>query len=150
MLKHIPDCLSPELVRALDSIGHGSKILIADSNCDINRVGRPEAFRIRADGIKGAELLEAILKVIPVDDYIPNPIRCNQPPEGKRIPTCFAEYDKVVAESEEASKMPNGIDYQGEEFWECAEWLDLVIASGETQPYGNIFIQKGVFYPWAK
>lgn len=149
MLKRIPPCLSPELVMALDSIGHGSRILIADANCDINCTGRPEAFRVRADGISGPQLLEAILKVIPLDDYVDNPVRCPKVPEDRPTPTCFAEYERILAESEEADKCPHGIDYQDEdEFWAMDKKLDLVIASGELQPYGNIYLQKGVFYPW--
>ncbi len=148
MLKHVPGCISPDLLRALSSIGHGSKILIADGNCDINNLGHSNCFRIRADGHSGAELLEAILKLIPLDDYIDDPIRCCLTDPGVPAPDCWKDYEKVVAASEEADKCPNGIVYQeGDVFWSLWNQFDLVIASGETDLYGNIFLQKGVFRP---
>ncbi|MDD2955522.1 MAG: RbsD/FucU domain-containing protein [Oscillospiraceae bacterium] len=145
MLKNIPTCMSPDLLRALCSIGHGSKIMVCDSNCDINRLGPADAFRVRLDGVRGPEILEAILKLIPVDDYIDDPIRICLTDGGRPEPAVWKKYDEVVKNSEEAKKLPNGIHYmKGKEFWSVADDLDLIIATGETDVYGNIFVQKGV------
>ncbi|MDY4192659.1 MAG: RbsD/FucU domain-containing protein [Oscillospiraceae bacterium] len=145
MLKNIPTCMSPDLLYALCSIGHGSKIMICDSNCDINRLGPAEAFRVRLDGVRGPEILEAILKFIPVDDYIKDPIRIGLTDDGRPQPPVWEKYEEVVKNSEEACKLPDGIHYmKSREFWSVADDLDLIISTGETDPYGNIFVQKGV------
>lgn len=66
MLKNISTLRSPELLKALCELGHGDEFTIADGNfpcygiCD---------NVIRADGHDGAELLEAIIKLIPLDTY---------------------------------------------------------------------------------
>ena len=145
MLKNIPSCVSPDLLKALCAIGHGSKIMICDSNCDINTLGHDRAYKVRIDGVRGPEILKAVLDLIPIDDYIDDAIRiCNT--EGNiPAPECWEKYEEVVKNSEEYSKLPNGIVYMDEpEFWSVAEELDLVIATGELDVYGNIFIQKGV------
>ena len=50
MLKNIPPCLSPELLKALDEMGHGDEIVIGDGNFPGSSLG-PKV--IRADGIGG-------------------------------------------------------------------------------------------------
>lgn len=145
MLKNIPTCMSPDLLKALCAIGHGAKIMICDSNCTINTLGHPNAFRIRVDGVSGPEILKAILQLIPLDDYIDNSVRICKTSRGIPAPGVWEKYEEVVRNSEEYSKLPNGIDYmEGPDFWSVAPKLDLVIASGEEDIYGNIFIQKGV------
>ncbi|PWM40367.1 MAG: fucose isomerase [Clostridiales bacterium] len=145
MLKNIPTCMSPDLLRALCAIGHGSKIMICDGNCDIKTLGHPDAFRIRVDGVGGAEILKAILDLIPLDDYIDNSVRICKTDNGIPAPGVWKKYEEIVRNSEEYAKLPNGIDYQdGKEFWSVAPELDLVIGTGEEDIYGNIFVQKGV------
>lgn len=148
MLKNVPACLSPDILKALSSIGHASKILIADGNCDIYSLGRPNCFRVRADGVSGSELLKAILKMIHVDVDVDDPIRVNKPGPEVETPACYASYDKVVKESDEFDRIRyGGIHYMGNEFWQDCMEYDLIIASGERSLYGNIYIQKGVVYP---
>lgn len=149
MLKNVPAVLSPDLLKALCSIGHASKILIADGNCDINYLGKPNCFRVRCDGVSGSDLLRAILKVIHVDVDIDDPIRVNEPGPGIERPSCYKKYDEVVKESDEFERIRyGGIHYMGGEFWaDCMDY-DLVIATGERDLFGNIYIQKGVVYPY--
>ena len=145
MLKNIPTCMSPDLLRALCAIGHGSKIMICDSNCDINVLGHDRTYRIRLDGVRGPEILKAILDLIPIDDYVEDAVRLCNTDRGIPNPPCWEQYEAIVRSSEEYAKLPNGIVYQDDPvFWSVAPELDLVIATGETDVYGNIFIQKGV------
>lgn len=147
MLKNVAPCISPDLIKALCAIGHGSGIMICDSNCDINRLGPPDAFRVRADGVRGPELLKAILELIPLDDYIEDSVRVCKTSGGRPNPPVWEKYEEVVKNSPEYSKLPNGIAYMdGRDFWSVAPRLDLIIGSGETDVYGNIYIQKGVIY----
>ena len=64
MLKNVPKILSPELLKVLCEMGHGDEIVIGDANFPSQTFGKRV---IRADGLSGTELLDAILKMIPLD-----------------------------------------------------------------------------------
>ena len=66
MLKGISPILSPELLKALCEMGHGDELVIADGNFPSASVGK-DATVIRADGHGTAELLDAILRLFPLD-----------------------------------------------------------------------------------
>ena len=69
MLKGIPSILSPELLKVLCEMGHSDTIVIADGNFPSETIGK-DAIVIRADGHGVPEILEAILKVFPLDTYV--------------------------------------------------------------------------------
>ena len=73
MLKGISPLLSPELLKALDEMGHGDTLVIADGNFPAESVGK-NAKVIRADGHGVPELLDAILTLFPLDTYVENPV----------------------------------------------------------------------------
>ena len=94
MLKNVPKILSPELLKVLCEMGHGDEIVIADANFPSENFGKRV---IRADGISGTDMLDAVLKVIPLDTYSdPNMIlmqlmKCD---EGRINPVIWQEYEK--------------------------------------------------------
>lgn len=57
MLKGISKIVSPELIKALCEMGHGDEIVVADGNFPAETFGKRV---IRADGIGGAAMLEAV------------------------------------------------------------------------------------------
>ena len=66
MLKNIPKIVSPELLKTLAEMGHGDEIVIADGNFPAETFGKRV---IRADGISGAAMLDAVLSLLPLDTY---------------------------------------------------------------------------------
>ena len=64
VLKGVPDVLSPELLHALASMGHGDKLVLADSNFPSASICHGEAGAsprlVRADGHSIPRLLEAL------------------------------------------------------------------------------------------
>ena len=70
MLKNIPPILSPDLLYVLANMGHGDEIIIADGNfpCDSST-----DRLIRCDGHGVPEVLEAVLKFLPLDDFVEHP-----------------------------------------------------------------------------
>ena len=66
MLKGIPNIISPELLKVLDEMGHTDEITIADGNFPGHTYGKKV---IRLDGHGVPEILEAILKLFPLDTY---------------------------------------------------------------------------------
>ena len=70
MLKNIPDILSPDLLKILMEMGHGDELVIADGNFPAASIAQR---LIRADGHGVPPVLEAVLKLFPLDIYVPNP-----------------------------------------------------------------------------
>ena len=73
MLKGIPPILSPELLCALDQMGHGDELVIADGNFPSHSVGK-NSIVIRADGHGVPEILDAIFTLLPLDTYTEKPV----------------------------------------------------------------------------
>ena len=79
MLKNIPPILSPELLKVLCEMGHGDRICIGDGNFPGASMAKPNnCVLVRADGHGVPELLDAILQVIPLDEYVEHPVQIMQ------------------------------------------------------------------------
>jgi len=143
MLKGIPAIISPELLKVLCEMGHGDRIVIADGNFPSESVGK-NGIVIRADGHGVPELLEAILKVFPLDTYVEKPVSLMQVMPGDNAETPIWDvYKQLVADVDH-----RGADAFAEiergEFYEVAKKAYAVIATGETAIYANVMLQKGV------
>ena len=72
LLHDIPEVVSPELLEALAAMGRGDKIVLANQNFPAASTcrgpGRP--LLVRADGHRTADLLEAIVKLLPVENEV--------------------------------------------------------------------------------
>uniref|UniRef100_A0A8C6S1Q2 Fucose mutarotase n=1 Tax=Nannospalax galili TaxID=1026970 RepID=A0A8C6S1Q2_NANGA len=68
-LKSLPALLSPELLLALARMGHQDEIILADVNFPTS-ICQCGPVAIRADGLDIPQLLEAVLKLLPLDTYV--------------------------------------------------------------------------------
>ena len=122
-------------------MGHGDEIVIVDGNFPAETFGKRV---IRADGIGGAEMLKAVLSLIPLDTYSdPNMIlmRLMDCDKGKINPVIWNEYEKIAKAEDENVRIGN-IDRF--EFYDRAKTAYAVIATGEEAVYANIILKKGV------
>lgn len=146
MLKNIPPILSPELLKVLCEMGHGDRICIGDGNFPGKSMAKPnDCVFLRADGHGVNELLDAILQVIPLDKYAEHPVMLMDVMECDKdleIPV-WEDYKKTVAKYDERGAAAFGA-YERFEFYEQAKKCYCILASGETQIYANIILQKGV------
>ena len=141
MLKNVPKIISPELLKTLCAMGHGDEIVIADGNFPAETFGKRV---IRADGISGSAMLDAVLSLIPLDTYSdPNFIlmRLMECDEGKIDPVIWNEYKEIADKHDKNVKIGN-IDRFA--FYERAKNAYAVIATGEEAVYANIILKKGV------
>lgn len=140
MLKGIPQILSPELVKILMEMGHSDEIVLADGNFPAasmtNRL-------IRADGHNVPELLEAILKLMPLDTYVESPVALMDVMPGDNYqPVIWSDYEKIVRDNFNQFK---GFDYvERFDFYERAKKAYAIIATSEKALYANIILKKGV------
>ncbi len=141
MLKGIAKAISPELLKTLSEMGHGDEIVIADANFPSASLGRKV---IRADGIGGPEMLDAVLSLLPLDTYSdPNVVlmQLMERDEGKVNPVIWKEYDRIANKNDKNAKIGK-IDRFA--FYERAKKAYAIIATGEKAIYANVLLTKGV------
>ena len=142
MLKHIPAILSPEFLKVLCEMGHGDEIVLADGNFPAESTGK-NAIVVRADGHGVAELLDAILELMPLDDSVPCPAALMQPMPGDlQTPAVWTEYRRVLERHGEDPKAVELVERFA--FYERGKKAYAIVATGERAGYGNLLLKKGV------
>lgn len=143
MLKGIPKILSPELLKVLCEMGHSDRIVIADGNFPAQSMGK-EAIVIRCDGHGTQEILNAILKVFPLDTYVEHPVNLMAVMPGDRVETPIWDvYKETVAKYDDRAEKAIG-NIERFQFYEEAQTAYAIVATGESALYANIMLQKGV------
>ena len=143
MLKGIPRAISPELLKALCEMGHGDELVIADGNFPSHSIGK-NAIVVRADGHGAAEILDAVLRLIPLDAYVERPVALMEVVPGDSCPTpeIWETYRNILNQHE-----PDHCSIEMMErfsFYERSKNAYLIIATGETAIYANVLLKKGV------
>jgi len=140
MLKGIPSLISPELLKVLMEMGHGDEIVIADGNFPAASVAQR---LVRSDGNGVPELLDAILKLFPLDGYVERPVALMAVVPGDVYqPVIWEEYRAIVSQNEAGFS-----DFEYVErfaFYERARKAYAILASSEKALYANIILKKGV------
>ena len=143
MLKGIPEILSPELLKVLCEMGHSDCLVIADGNFPVMSMGK-NAHIIRMDGHGVPEILDAILRVFPLDTYIEKPVNLMEVMPGDDVQTPLWDvYKKTVEKYDERGKNAIG-EIERFKFYEETKTAYAVIATSEKALYANIMLQKGV------
>lgn len=143
MLKGISPIISPELLKALAEMGHGDELVIADGNFPCHSVGK-NATVVRLDGHGVPEVLDAVLRLVPLDTYVEKPVGLMQVVEGDTCgtPGIWREYEIILAQYE---PQHHDIEFiERFDFYERAKSAYLIIATGEKAIYANILLKKGV------
>ena len=138
MLKGISPLISPALLKILAEMGHGDEIVIADANFPSETCGQRV---VRADGIGGRELLDAILDLIPLDTYAEENFLLMQTTNGDPTPEIWADYFSIAGAKDDNLR---GGYVSRFDFYDRAKKAYAVIATGETAIYANIILKKGV------
>lgn len=142
MLKGISPMLSPQLLKVLCEMGHSDTIVIADGNFPAETMGR-NGIVIRMDGHGVPEILEAILQVFPLDQYVEKSVSLMERVPGDNADvSIWKTYERMIEAAE-----PRGtavIDkLERFAFYEEAKKAYAVIATSETSQYANVILQKG-------
>lgn len=143
MLKGIPKILSPELLKILCEMGHSDTLVLADGNFPSESIGK-NAKVVRCDGHGIPALLEAILKLFPLDSYVEHPVHLMEVMPGDPVKTPIWDTYKAIIAALDARGSACIGTYERFSFYEKAKEAYCVIATGETALYGNLILQKGV------
>lgn len=141
MLKGISPLLSPDLLHVLASMGHGDELVLADANFPAATHARR---LVRLPGSNTPEVLDAVLGVLPLDDFVQHAALTMQvvgDPSAR--PPVVAELDVVL----HAHACPPSAGLERFAFYERAATAFAIVATGETRVYGNILLKKGVVRP---
>lgn len=142
MLKGIPAILSPELLKVVCEMGHGDELVIADGNFPAESIGK-NAVVIRADGHGVPEMLDAILQIIPLDQYVDQPAALMKVVPGDPVvPVIWDEYRALLKKHGENLDKIEMMERFA--FYDRAKNAYAVIATGETAIYANVLLKKGV------
>ncbi|MDF2590545.1 MAG: RbsD or FucU transport [Clostridia bacterium] len=147
MLKGIPKVINPDLLKALADMGHGDLIVIADDFYPAVSMAQ-NGITINADGISAAEMLDAVLQLMPLDvEYTEHPVLIMEmSPELKEKmerPAVWDDFIAAVEKNEHKGKECVGF-IERYDFYEKAKTAFVTVSTGERQPYGCVILQKGV------
>ncbi len=140
MLIGISPLISPDLLALLCRMGHGDEIVLADAHFP------GESFNervLRADGLRIPDLLDAILPLFALDEYVDAPLMMMAAVPGDKLdPKVEKSYRATI--DRHWPKIPAIARIERFAFYERARNAFAVLMSGETAKYGNIILKKGV------
>lgn len=141
MLIGLDPLLTPELLHALASMGHGDEIVLADANFPAASIARR---LIPLDGVDTPRVLAAVLTLLPLDTFVDAPaIVMAVTGRPKTVPPPVRDLRRVLAKA--GAKPPVAIDRHA--FYERARGAFAVVRTGERRFYGNILLVKGAIDP---
>ena len=142
MLKGISPMLSPELLKVLCEMGHSDTIVIADGNFPAETMGK-DAIVIRMDGHGVPEILQAILGVFPLDQYVEKSVSLMERVPGDTADISIWKTYEDILTKEESRGAAVIRTLERFAFYEEAKKAYAIIATSETSQYANVILQKG-------
>jgi L-fucose mutarotase len=140
MLKGIPNILSPDLLKILMEMGHGDELVLADGN--FPAFAHPQNV-VNCFGHGIPEIMDAILKFMPLDPYVEEPVTLMAVlPGDPYVPEIWSEYQKIcdIYEKKSIKMLP----INKFEFYEKAKKTYALVTTSEKALYANIILKKGV------
>jgi L-fucose mutarotase len=140
MLKGLDPLLPPDLLHALAAMGHGDELALVDRNYPATSTSQR---LIRLDGADTAAAARAILSLLPLDTFVPEPLLRME----------------VVGSPDEVTPVQRGLagiasEIEGREvamgsverfaFYERSRGAFATVITGEDAPYACFLLIKGV------
>jgi L-fucose mutarotase len=142
MLIGIPSILGPELLATLRAMGHGDEIAVVDGNYPALEDARR---LVRADGHGVIAVVDAILQLLPVDDFVPQALfRATVGNDVDQLDPVHREMVDVCAKRAPGQAL---VPLLPAPFYQRVKAAHAVVATSEPRLYGNMIIRKGVIHP---
>lgn len=145
MLKNIPACITPELMKILMEMGHGDEIILADANFPAMTITTCSNARfLRLNGVQIPELLDAILKFFPLDSMVDKPAALMEKTEDMtELPPNWPSYLESVKKATDAIKSLDDFEYiERFSFYERAKKAYVIVSTGDISRHANILLKK--------
>jgi len=140
MLKGISAVIGPELIAALCRMGHGDEIVLADAHFPGHTFNDNV---IRADGVGIPALLDGIMPIFELDQYVDAALIMMAAVAGDELdPAVEESYRQAI--DRHLPEQPRIERIDRFDFYDRCRNAFAVVMSGETAKYGNIILKKGV------
>jgi L-fucose mutarotase len=136
MLRNIPACISPDLMHALMTMGHGDEVVLADA--DFPAATHAKRL-IRADGVDVATLLSAILPFFPLDSFVDSPVLTMDCSEWGDEPESYERFRKIIRDAD-GSFTDFELLKRFDLYKRAADAYAVVVTS---EADGNVILKKG-------
>ena len=136
MLRNIPACISPDLMHAMMSMGHGDELVLADADFPAES---NNDYVIRADGVNVATLLEAILQYFPLDTFVDKPVITMDCSEWGDEPESYERFRKII--KKHYNKFTDFELEKRFDLYERTRKAFAVVVTSEVD--GNVILKKG-------
>lgn len=139
MLKGLDPVLGPALLSTLRSMGHGDEIALVDGNYP----GEEHARRlVRADGLTVAQVLDAILSVLPIDHAVDQAIFRAVVPARPDTPDPVHQQMIEICRRWEPGRIV--VPLAPDQFYSRVRAAHTIVQTSEQALHGNIILRKGV------
>jgi len=142
MLKGIDPLLSGDLLRILDDMGHGDRLLLVDRNYPAAASGKPV---IRLGEVTILRAATAILSVFPLDSFVEHPIERMEVDDDPSLTTTVQDALLTLATHAESRPLEYGV-VPRLDFYDRASRAYAVVHTLDPQPYGCFILHKGVIF----
>lgn len=147
MLKGIDPILSADLLWILAAMGHGDDLALVDANHPAERIanGTTSGRLVRLPGLTMGRVARAILSVLPIDDFEPDPIRRMEVVgDADAVPEVQQEVAAEIERSLGGVAIATGIERFA--FYDAASTGFAVVQVGDPRPYGCFLLRKGTVF----
>jgi L-fucose mutarotase len=136
MLIGISAQLSPDLLHALASMGHGDELVIADANFPAAKLARR---LVQTTSVSTTRLAGAVLSLLPLDEFGAAPLALMQAarPEDQSA-SALADLSAALARLGKVEQIERNA------FYERAAQAFAIVATSDARPYANVILRKGV------
>jgi L-fucose mutarotase len=142
VLKGVDPLLSGDLLKILDDMGHGDRLLLVDRNYPAASSGRPVIRLGEASILRAAT---AILSVFPLDSFIAHPLERMEVDGDPARTTQTQDELLALASAAEGRELEYGI-VPRLDFYDRASSAYAVVHTLDAVPYGCFILHKGVIF----
>ncbi|MBO0662861.1 ribose ABC transporter [Jiella sp. MQZ9-1] len=137
MLKNIDPILTGDLLAILRDMGHGDEIVISDRNFPSTAIA---TRLVRMPGLDADRVVQAIVSVMPLDEFVPKPAIAMASPDGR--PAIRDAFDAALTQGHGGAVEVEEIERFA--FYDRAKTAFAVVATGESRLYANLILKKGI------
>lgn len=143
MLKTLSRLHTPDLLHLLAAMGHGDELALVDAHFPATALARR---LVRLDGADLPAVLDACLKLMPLDSFVPDPaLRMEVVGRPDEIPEVQRACQLVIDGNEGRSVKLAPLERHA--FYARAREAFGIVLTGELRPYGCILVKKGIVLP---
>jgi len=144
MLYGISPMITPDLLKVLMEMGHGDRLVIADANFPAYSIAKStvSGTTVHQPGCTAAAILDAILKLLPLDDAVETPVVYMMAQPETDIPPIHRDFAEILCRHGYQERQMAAVDRFA--FYRQARQSYAILKTGEESRFANLILQKGI------